>query len=43
MAMENPNKLLASPVFLTTLSVSRLKAEINVSPNKLRSGKVKVL
>lgn len=42
-AREKPNKLLASPVFLITLVVSRLKAEISVHPKKLRSGKVKVL
>lgn len=43
MANEKPNKLLESPVFLITFSVSRLKAEISVHPKKLRSGNVKVL
>lgn len=43
MAREKPNKLLASPVFLITFSVSRLKAEISVHPKKPRSSNVKVL
>lgn len=43
MAREKPNKLFLSPVFLITLSLSRLKAEISVHPKKLRSGNVKVL
>lgn len=41
MARENPNMLLGSPVFVITFSVSRLKAETNVHPMKLKSCKGK--